>query len=411
MPLYPFEQMKSVPSGLDYSLKDFLRQNKSNTELLMQIAESMGVSVEALQDTIAEHEANLETTRRENWIINGPFILWQRGVSAVSPGDGVYLADRFSHHHLNDGAVTISRSTDVPGSSLLPGVQYSFYVDVTTADASIGATQYEAIRYRVEGYDAYQLYGRTCTLSFWVKSNKTGVYSVGFRNGGLDRSYVDEYTIYQPGVWEQKIITLPINFSGGTNYWTNSYGLVIIWDLACGSTYLTSSLKTWLTGNYFSSSNQVNFMNSTDNYFQITGVQLNIGSTAPPFIARPIQHEIALAERYYEKSYDLDVTPGTVTTTGAVYQPYVSFPNVTAGYNIGSLYIPFRVKKRTSSVSVLVYSPNTGVTSNFYDHTAATDVSCSASYSGSNGCMYYAVSPASSTYIAFSCQWSCNAEG
>lgn len=407
MTLYPFEQMKSVPSGLDYSLKDFLRQNKSNTELLMQIAESMGVSVTALQDTIAEHEATLEMARYENWIINGAFNLWQRGTSYTSPGDGVCLPDRFKHYHFNDGAVTISRNTDVPGSSLLPGVQYSYYVDVTTADTSIGASQYEAFQYHIEGYDAYQLYGRTCTLSFWVKSNKTGIYSILCRNNGNDRSYIAEYTIYQPDTWEKKTITILINYSGGTNNWTNGKGLVVGWALACGSTFSTSSLGVWLSTNMISSTNQVNLMASTSNYFQITGVQLNIGSTAAPFISRPMQQELALAQRYYEKSYLLGDPPGTITQVSAAYQPYVG--GLASAVYYGGATVFYKVSKRTIP-TFHSYSHTTGTIDKITDQFNTIDVTPTYYCGGETGILVTGTVNAACVGIAFCYHWTADAE-
>jgi len=317
------------------------------------------------------------------------------------------LADRFSHHHFNDGVVTISRNTDVPGFSLLPGVQYSYYIGVTTADTSIGALQYEAIKYRVEGYDTYQLYGRTCTLSFWVKSNKTGIYSIGLRNSGSDRSYVDEFTIYQPGVWEQKTITFQINFSGGTNNWTNGFGLQIIWTFACGSTYATPSLKTWLIGNYFSSSNQVNIMSSTDNYMQIAGVQLNIGSTAASFISPLISQELLRAQRYYEKSYNLDVNPGTATYIGSVYQPYIGFlPSTTY---VGSGVIFYKVRKRATP-AFHTYSPITGTIDKLRDEYSGGDLTASYILGGEQSQVVTGTMIAAAIGIAFSYNWTADAE-
>ena len=187
--------------------------------------------------------------------------------------------------------------------------------DITTADTSIAAGDLTATGYRIEGYDYAQLAGGNATLSFWVKGTKTGIHCVAFQNSAGNRSYVAEYTINTTATWEKKTITVPLTETGGTWDYTNGIGLAIVWTLASGTTFQTTK-DTWQTGNYVATSNQVNACDNVANDFRITQVQLEKGDTATPFEYRHFEEEIALCQRYYEKSYNIDVAPGTTTVTG-----------------------------------------------------------------------------------------------
>ena len=168
-----------------------------------------------------------------------------------------------------------------------------------TADTSIGPSQHTSLRYPVEGYDLRAIKGQTFTLSFWVKSNKTGTYGVGFSDGAYGYTYVSTYTINSANTWEFKTITITHDDNSGTwNYSTGS-GLEIYFALASGSNYHTTA-GSWQSGWYEATSSQVNFMDSTSNTFYIAAVKLQKGSVATPFVPRPIHIEQALCNRYYE---------------------------------------------------------------------------------------------------------------
>ena len=191
---------------------------------------------------------------------------------------------------------TVTQSTDVPNNTF----QSSYKVDVTTVDSSIAAGDFAEIYHKIEGYNVRDLIGTTFTLSFWVKSSKTGIHCASFRNTGTpDRSYVQEYTITTANTWEYKTITVTGGLiTAGTWNWTNGLGLVVTFNLASGTTFHTTG-SAWQTGNFNATANQVNVMDNTANDFFLTGVQLEPGTVATPFERRSYGQELALCQRYY----------------------------------------------------------------------------------------------------------------
>lgn len=242
-----------------------------------------------------------ETPIKGNLIINGDFRIAQRGTSFASPASGSYTLDRWIYAQVGDMRHTISQDANVP-TLAQAGIttQYSLKIDCTTADASIAVGDACYFSQRIEGYNIAPYVGRNLTLSFWVSAPKTGIYCIAFRNGAADRSYIAEYTINSANIWEKKTIILPMNYSGGTWNYTNSIGLIIDFILACGSNFQTSA-NAWQTGNYLSTSNQVNACDSTDNNFWLANVKLEPGSVATKYEPRMYADELRLCQRYAVK--------------------------------------------------------------------------------------------------------------
>jgi hypothetical protein len=230
-----------------------------------------------------------------NRIINGNFDIWQRGTSFAAIANAAYSLDRWTWGQAGAMVCTVTQSTDVPNNTF----QSSYKVDVTTVDSSIAAGDYAFISQKIEGYNVRDLIGTTFTVSFWVKSPKTGVHCVSFSNSGQNRSYIKEYTIAVVNTWEYKTVTVTGGLiTAGTWNWTNGEGLEVGFSLATGSTYQTTS-DAWQTGDFLGTANQVNVMDNTANDFFLTGVQLEPGPVATPFERRPIGTELALCQRYY----------------------------------------------------------------------------------------------------------------
>jgi len=299
-------------------------------------------------------------TSSGNLIINGGMDIWQRGTSFATIANGTYVADRFAYEKSGAVVHTVSRDTNVPtvdesGSKF----NYSLKIDCTTIDSSIEAGDFCVVSQKIEGYNAKIIMGQLVTLSFWVKATKTGIYCVSFRNSGFDRSYVIEFTINTTLTWEKKTVTFTFNNgSAGTWDYTTGFGVDITWVLSCGSTFQTTA-NAWQTGNYLATSNQVNATDSTDNNFWLTGVQFEAGSIATSFKFRQYTEELALCQRYYAKTYNINVTPGTATGVGQL-----------SGISNGNLNRPIiswnlPVQMRDTPVSTF-YSPNTGASGKCY---------------------------------------------
>ena len=235
-----------------------------------------------------------------NFIINGDFNIWQRGTSWVPMPSSKYGPDRFLTGETSDGDINLSRSTDVPTiSESGHKSNYSLRIDVGTVDTSLTTTQYVAVRYKVEVYDFAHLHNHICDLSFWVKSPKTGVYTVGFGAGGFDASYVAEFTINTASTWEKKTIIIPFSDSIGTWSYTNVLGLDIHFGLDVGPTYQTTK-DTWTSGFRIGTSNNTNFMANTTNYILFSQIKLEKSPVATSFVGRLLSTELRLCQRYFQ---------------------------------------------------------------------------------------------------------------
>ena len=246
-----------------------------------------------------------------NLIINGAMLISQRGSSQASiTSSGYYNIDRF-RTALNTGTVTTSQSTDVPTGE---GFSKSFKVDVTTADTTLSGTNFLHVQQPIEGQNLQMLsYGtsgaKTITLSFFVKSNKTGIYCISLEKTDNTRyDYTAEYTISSANTWEKKIITIVpdsnIQASGGAIDNDNGKGFNLKFVLAAGGDRDNGVNNTWNSSTpTHSTPNQVNLLDSTSNEFFLTGVQLEVGDTATSFEHRSYGIEYDLCRRYYERWY------------------------------------------------------------------------------------------------------------
>ena len=236
-----------------------------------------------------------------NLIINAAMQVAQRGTSQSSvTSTGYYTVDRFQLNTTDEATYTMEQSTDAPA-----GFKNSLKFTVTTADSSIAADDYAACHYLIEGNDIVPLgFGasgaKSFTLSFYVKSSQTVTFGLNFQNYGNDRNFDSSYTINTADTWERKTITIPGDTSGT---WTtdNGAGLKIWWSFLVGSTYEASAVSTSWGGTLGLGLNgQVQLSSIINATWQITGVQLEVGTRATPFEHRSFGDELLKCQRYYE---------------------------------------------------------------------------------------------------------------
>ena len=127
---------------------------------------------------------------------------------------------------------------------------------------------------------------KTMTLSFWVFSNKTGTYCVQITQDDPSKFVLYEYTISSSNTWEKKTITIAGNTANIINN-DNGIGLNVNWILCAGSGRHVAATSSWTSGgSYYATSYQVNLWDHADNYFKMTGCQLQTGSTTTDLFTR-----------------------------------------------------------------------------------------------------------------------------
>ena len=297
-----------------------------------------------------------------NIIINGAMQVAQRGTSFTTVTNNAYTLDRFNYRKSNDGEVTITQDSSGPD-----GFSNSLKVDVTTADTSIAASQLSILEYNVEAQDLQRLaFGtsgaKNFTLSFYVKSNKTGTYAVNIsQNDNSGKQATLNYTINSADTWERKTLTFNGDTSGVIND-DNGIGFTIYWWLAVGSTYTggstSASFQTFANADH-AAGHAVNILDNTSNEWLITGVQLEVGDTATDFEHRSFGQELQLCQRYFAKSYLYGVAPGTSTYTGMAYTT-LRENNQGSGY-IEKYDFQFPVRMRSNAtITIYDHTGNSG---------------------------------------------------
>ena len=262
-----------------------------------------------------------------NLIINGAMQVAQRNTSVTGvTSSGYRTCDRFAVSMLTLGTWTISQSTDAP-----EGFANSLKLDCTTADASPAAGDYLFIDQRIEGQNLQMLKKGTSnalplTLSFWVKSSKTGDFQVNLNDIDNTRIISSVVTINATSTWEQKTITFDGDTTGTLGNDNGTSLRVEMW-FDVGSNWTSGATPTaWesLVNADRAAGTTLALGNSTSNELYITGVQLELGDTATPFEHRSYGDELARCQRYY--FYEFESIYGGRYSTGSGFAGFASLP-------------------------------------------------------------------------------------
>lgn len=319
---------------------------------------------------------------KRNRILNGNMLIDQRnaGASVTQTTSVLYTLDRWSCY----GSVASKFTVQQNAGSVTPPAGYTKYLGATSSSAyTVGASEFFFIQQVIEGYNVADLgWGaagaQSVTLSFWVRSSLTGTFGGTLSNDATNRVYPFTYTISSANTWTAISVTVAGDTSGTWQTGTSG-GLVVNFNMGAGAT-VSGTAGAWSGSTLRAPTGATSVVGTSGATFYITGVQLEVGTKATPYEMQIYSDQLAQCQRYYSKSYNIDVAPGTVTYVGslATFSP-------TASANRPVIPIFFPVSMRTTP-TLIAYSPNNGATGNFYNNDATANFAVQTSVNtGSSG--------------------------
>jgi len=316
-------------------------------------------------------------------IINGNFDIWQRGTSQTTTGYG--SDDRWNNTHAG-ATKTHSRQAFTVGQSDVPG--NPTYFSTTVVNSVAGASNRCQKAQNIE--DVRSCAGQIITVSFWAKADAPRYLALSFYQsfgaGGSSSEAIPGQKVELTTAWNKYNLTFNIPSIFGKTIGTNSMLQCVFWfDAGSNFNAITSSLG------------------HQSGTFDIAQVKLEEGSVATPFAPRHMAEELALCQRYYEKSYSIDVIPGTVSTSGAS----VLLPIIINRLAWGE---PFKVPKRTNP-TITIYSHATGASARISLYNNNEDVPIFG-MSGSHRNLYLFIQASTGNFVqtAYYAHWVADSE-
>ena len=276
----------------------------------------------------------------KNRIINGAMVIDQRnaGASVTASASTTYTLDRWCYSATQASKFTVQQNA---GSVTAP-VGFKNYLGATSSSAyTVGASEVFLIRQFIEGYNVSDLgwgtaNAKTVTLSFQVYSSLTGTFGGSIQNAAENRSYPFSYTISSANTWTTASVTIAGDTTGTWQTTTNT-GMAINFSIGSGSS-VSGTAGAWVAGGYTSVTGATSVVGTNGATFYITGVQLEVGSSATGFEYVNYQTSLTNCQRYFFIVARDDAGPigiaNCTATTG------IRFP------------VPFPVNMRTDSTVV-----------------------------------------------------------
>ena len=237
-----------------------------------------------------------------NKIINGDMVIDQRNagasVTATTTGTFTYTVDRWYYFVAVASKFTIQQNA----GSVTPPTGFSKYLGITSSSAyTVGAAEYFTVAQNIEGYNAASLNwgtanAQSATLSFWAYSSLTGTFGGCLTNATNARSYPFTYTISVANTWTNISVTVPGDTSG-TWQTTTSTGIEVFFGLGVGTTF-SGTASAWAAAQYFSATGATSVVGTSGAKFYFTGVKLEVGSIATPFVPDDYQVSFVKCQRY-----------------------------------------------------------------------------------------------------------------
>jgi len=375
------------------------------------------VSADVIQSSVANTSLGAgNASIMKNRIINGAMVIDQRNAGAsystsTLASANIYCLDRYLVTGTQNSKFTIQQNA----GSVTPPTGFNNYLGVTSSSAySVASGDLFAIIQRIEAFNTADLgwgtaNAKTVTLSFQVYSSLTGTFGGSLRNNNNNRSYPYSYTVSSANTWTPISITIAGDTTGTWEGATNNAGIQVGFNLGSGSTY-SGTAGAWAGANYYAPTGATSVVGTSGATFYITGVQLEVGSSATGFEYVNYQTSLANCQRYFEKSYQQGTALGASGTANTGQTLYVGTGNVVGGGD----KLPnttFMVTKRTAP-TISTWSPNG--TANTLANMSGTDLttnSCTPNVSNDRSFFAYnATSSVSGTNGCVQFQWSASAE-
>ena len=307
----------------------------------------------------------------KNRIINGAMVIDQRnaGASMTSATNGSYSLDRWGVQN-NSGASRFTLQQDA--GAVTPPAGFVDYLGITSTSAySLASGDACGIYQNIEGFNTAGLNWGTAnaqavTLSFWVRSSLTGTFGGALLNGAGNRSYVFSYTISSANTWEQKSVTIAGDTSGTWGS-TNGTGIQLAIGIGTGTTY-SGTAGAWSGTFFLNVTGNTSVVGTSGATFYITGVQLEVGSTATSFDYRPYGTELALCQRYYYQAIPTNsngrytvacVASSATTAKGFFTLPVTMRTQPTLSASSGTNYYDFFIAGTDYQTNALSIEPPT----------------------------------------------------
>ena len=281
----------------------------------------------------------------KNRITNGDIAIDQRNAgSAVTVNTtGTFFGpDVWRGFGANaDGVFTIARSTATPPA----GFSHFLRATVTTADASIGASQTYGIATFIEGFNMLDAgFGaagaQSVTLSFRVRSSLTGTFSGALANGAGNRTYPFSFTINAANTWETKTVTIAGDTSGTWPTDSSQWGKVYF-DLGAGTSVRAAANAWTATSGVIGVTGAASLISTLSATFDVTGVQLELGSRATEFERLPYGEKQRRCMRYYQRMVTGEAVERQTAPYVFVYSSYSNAGGVNSVAFV-SLAVPMR---------------------------------------------------------------------
>jgi len=316
-----------------------IRGTDTNTGIFFPAADTIGFSEGGVESMRLDSAGNLllgttsastpgtgfvsvaNTFGFKNRIINGAMVIDQRnaGASVTISTAGHFITDRWSANASQNSKYTAQQNAGAvtPPSGFINylGATSSSAYSVLTGDVFWLAQAIEGLNIADLGWGSAG--AQSVTLSFWVRSSLTGTFGGALRNSAGSRSYPFTYSISAANTWEQKTITIAGDTTG-TWLTTNGIGINLNFGLGAGSTF-SGTAGAWAAGNFVTATGATSVVGTNGATFYITGVQLERGSAATSFDYRDYGRELAMCQRYWEKTNDSIYGSDSAGTSRAVW--------------------------------------------------------------------------------------------
>jgi hypothetical protein len=246
----------------------------------------------------------------KNVVINGGMDIWQRGTSVATTAGGTnYTADRWAAW--SQGPVMTTSRQATSDTTNLPFIQYCARVQRNSGQTSVGAVVFETM---IETINTIPLVGKVVTVSFYARaganfSASSSILNWGFVTGtGTDQNQITGYTGQ----------AVPISAAPS---------LTTTWQRFTGTGTIATDVNEATVQFYYIPTGTA----STNDYVEITGVQVELGNVATPFARAggSIGGELALCQRYYWKPTGYQIFGTAQTNT--IVDSIVPLPSMRGG--------------------------------------------------------------------------------